>query len=262
MKKLRQRTKAVMGVLICGIFLWTEPLLVPLRADTEVDALKKQLSQLSEMMEELQEKLAKIEAQKEEEKETIEEMDDRLNQAELHTSTDKLSLGVALRSRADSIHYEDLLTAPSSMMASFFTPVASGGFNGATATQIQTALNNMAAANMIPAAEKSDVDNDVIYTNRFRINMKAKVNSQLSFAGRLAAYKVWGDSAAVQFNNGSMSDISLDGTTSSLPSSDTIHLERAYFNYKHNFETLPVNFSLGRRPSTEGPPMEIGRAHV
>jgi len=258
MKKNRQGIKAVLGLAICSLFLWAGPGLPPLWADAEVDALKKQLSQLSEMMDQLQSKLAAMEGQKAEDTEVIEEMDQRLNQAELHTSTDKLSLGVELRSRADSIHYDDLLTAPSSMMNSFFTPVASNGFNGATASQIQTALNNMAAANMIPAPEKSDVDNDTIFTNRFRINMKAKVNSQLSFAGRLAAYKVWGDSAGVQFNNGSMSDISLDGTTSSLPSSDTIHLERAYFNYKHNFESLPVNVSLGRRPSTEGPPMEYG----
>ncbi|WDP92719.1 MAG: DUF3373 family protein [Desulfobacter sp.] len=258
MKKNRQVIKTIFLLAFLSCFLWAGPGSSPLWADTEVETLKKQLAQLTEMMTQVQQKLADMEEEKAEEAEAMEEMDERLNQAELHTATDKLSLGIELRSRGDSIHYDDVLTAPASMMTNFFTPVGSGGFNGATATQIQTALNNMAATNTIPAAEKSDVDNDAIFTNRFRINMKAKINPQLSFAGRLAAYKVWGDSSEVQYYNGSMSNISLDGTTSSLPSGDTIHLERAYFNYKHPLENLPLNFSLGRRPSTDGPPLEYG----
>lgn len=258
MKKLKLRTTALVAMGVCILFLGAGPGLNPVWADAEVEALKKQLGQLTQMMEQVQKQLADIESQKDEDAEAIDEIDERLNQAEMHTATDKLSLGVELRSRADSVQYDGVLTAPSAMMASFFTPVGSGGFNGASASQIQSALHNMHAAGMVPAPEESDVDNDLLFTNRFRLNMKAKINSQLSFAGRLAAYKVWGDSAEVQFYNGSMGNISMDGTTSSLPSGDTIHLERAYFNYKHNFENLPANLSFGRRPSTEGPPLEYG----
>lgn len=227
-------------------------------AGTEVDELKAQLSQLTEMMQAVEQKIADMEEKNAEKAEEMEEMDDRLNEAELHTSSDKVSFGIELRSRADSIHYEDMLTAPDSMLSAFFTPVGSGGFNGATADQIQQALAGMGAAGLIPAPESDDVDNDIIYTNRFRLNMKAKINPQLSFGGRLAAYKVWGDSSGVSYNQGSMSDITLDGTTSSLPNDDSIHLERAYFNYKTQAKTIPVNFSLGRRPSTQGPPLEYG----
>lgn len=227
-------------------------------ADSEVDDLKKQLTQLTEMVQNVEKKLKDMEAKSAEKEAELGEMDDRLNAAEMHTSTDKLSLGVELRSRADSIHYEDMLSAPDALMGSFFTPVADGGFNGATPAQIQQAMAGMAQANMIPAPEKNDLDNDILFTNRFRMNMKAKINSQLSFGGRLAAYKVWGDSSGVQFNQGSMSDITLDGTTASLPNDDSIHLERAYFNYKQNVGIVPINFSLGRRPSTEGPPLEYG----
>ena len=63
--------------------------------------------------------------------------------------------------------------------------------------------------------QKYDADNDIIYTTKFRMNMKARLDSHLSFTGRLAAYKVWGDSTGVNFNQGSMSDISLDGTSAS-----------------------------------------------
>jgi len=149
-----------------------------------------------------------------------------------------------------------MLTAPDALMGYFFTPVAYGGFNGATGLQIQEAIMGMYMMGMVPAPEKNDVDNDIMFTNRLRLEMKAKINSHLEFAGRLAAYKVAGDSTGVKFNHGSLGDIAFDGTTSSLPNGDTIHLERAYFNWKGQAGSVPVNFSFGRRPSTEGAPME------
>jgi len=189
-------------------------------------------------------------------KKRIEEMDQRLNKTEVHTATDKLALGFELKTTAWSIHYGDVLAAPNALVAGFFTPYGSGGFNGATLTEFQSAMAGMAMAGMIPPADKYDADNDIIYTTKFRLNMKAKVNEHLSFNGRLAAYKVWGDSTGVNFNHGSMSDVSLDGTTASQPRGDLIHLERAYMNYHNQMGSVPVNFSLGRRPSTEGPPLE------
>jgi hypothetical protein len=86
--------------------------------------------------------------------------------------------------------------------------------------------------------------------------MNARINPQLTFGGRLAAYKVFGDSTGIKFNQGSLGDVTFDGNTSSLPHGDTIHMERAYFNYKKDLGDVPMNVSLGRRPSTEGPPAE------
>ena len=86
--------------------------------------------------------------------------------------------------------------------------------------------------------------------------MKSVVNSKLSVQGRLAAYKAFGDSTGVKFNQGSLGDVTFDGNTSSLPHGDTIHLERAYFVYSDEFGRLPVSLSVGRRPSTDGPPLE------
>lgn len=192
-------------------------------------------------------------------KKHIEDMDQRLNKAEVHTATDKLALGFELKTTAWSMHYGDSLVAPDALVAGFFTPydgTPSGGFNGATLAQFQGAMAAMAMGGMIPPANQYDADNDILYTTKFRMNMKARIDDHLSFTGRLAAYKVWGDSTGVNFNHGSMSDVSLDGTTASQPRGDLIHLERAYMNYKNQLGAVPVNFSLGRRPSTDGPPLE------
>ena len=120
--------------------------------------------------------------------------------------------------------------------------------------QLPAMLAMMPPEALVP--EKYDADNDILLTNKFRLNMHAKVSDQLSFTGRLAAYKVFGDSSDVKNNQGSLGDVTMDGNTSSLPHGDTIRLERAYFNYKKDFGSVPTNFSLGRRPSTDGPPLE------
>ena len=221
-----------------------------------VKLLKERLEQMAREMADVQKKLEDLEAKNQAKAEELDELDDRLNKAELHTATDRISLGVELRTRADSLHYNDIQMAPASLVSQFFVPVANGGFNGATLPQIQSAMQSMAANGMIPPTEKYDADNDILWTNKFRLNMKAKVTDQLHFAGRLAAYKVFGDSTGVKVNQGNLNDVTLDGNTSSLPHGDTIHLERAYFNYKKDFGPVPTNFSLGRRPSTDGPPLE------
>ncbi|MFO7558160.1 MAG: DUF3373 family protein [Desulfobacterales bacterium] len=230
--------------------------------------------------------------------EQLDELEERLDQTELHSATDRVSLGLELRTRVDSIRYSDISAAPSWLMAGFFTPVgtnpntgaawtaaemnaitpgdvlsmmssmppgttlqdmlATNGFNGATKNYIQSMMAALAAAGAVPDAETYNAKNDMIYTNKFRLNMNAKVNQNLSFSGRLAMYKVFGDSSEVKMMNGSLGDINLDGNTSSVPHGDTVHVERAYFNYTKDVGDVPINFSLGRRPATEGPPREYG----
>jgi hypothetical protein len=226
-------------------------------AADDVQTLKEQLNSMSKQMEELQKKIDAMEAAESEKKEQIDEMDERLNKAELHAATDKISFGIDFRTRADSIHYKDIHVAPSTLISGFFVPVGSGGFNGATQQQVQQAIGNMiAGGSPLLTPETYDADNDIIYTNRLRLEMTAKVSDNLNFAGRLAAYKTFGDSTGVKFNQGSLGDVTFDGNTSSLPHGDTIRLERAYFNYKNYMGSVPYNLSLGRRPSTEGPPLE------
>ena len=251
----RRWTRTTIGTLIGIVFLWCVGAPGMVSAQDDVELLKQRLEQMSQEMEAVQKKLEDIERDSQAKEEEIEEMDDRLNKTELHSATDKVSFGVELRTRADTLQYKDIQVAPSSFVGNFFVDYPAG-LNNATLPQIQQAIGNMAAAGMIPPTEKYDATNDIILTNKFRLNMNAKVNDQLSFTGRLAAYKVFGDSTGVKVNQGNLGDVTLDGNTSSLPHGDTIRLERAYFNYKKDLGRVPTNFSLGRRPSTDGPPLE------
>lgn len=214
--------------------------------------LKKRLDALTKEVNELNDQLKKQESADDTQ---IKSLKDRLDKTELHTATDRISWGLDMRVRNDSIHYGDVRTAPEALVGSFFTPVSQGGFNGATVQQIQQGIAQMAAAGMIPPAEKKDYDNDSILTNRLRLNMKAKVNEHLDFQGRITSYKVFGDSNSVKPYNG-FNDVTFDGNTTSLPHGDTLRLERAYFDIKGDAGKVPLNLSLGRRPSTEGSPLE------
>lgn len=185
----------------------------------------------------------------------LKELNERLDKTELHSATDKVSWGVDLRVRADSIHYENALFAPSSLTQAFFTPYEMGGFNGATLQQMQQAIGGMMAAGMVPLPEKRDIDNDMMWTNRLRLNMQAKVSEALSFSGRLTSYKVYGDGTDVKLFEG-LNDVTLDGTTASLPRGDELIVERAFFDLKGDWGDVPVNFSFGRRPSTDGTPLQ------
>jgi hypothetical protein len=230
----------------------------PVFAEDDVQSLNNEIKILKEQLESVQQKLDKIESTNTEKQTRLQEMDDRLNKAELHSATDKIALGVELRTRGDSIHYQDTRVAPQQLLSYFFIPFnpeGGGGFNGATLDAIRMGMGGLGAS-PLAVPDQVDVDNDIIFTNKFRMNLSSKFNDQLSFGGRLAAYKVFGDSTGVKFNQGSLGDVTFDGNTTSLPHGDVIRLERAYFNYKTDWGTVPVNFSLGRRPSTDGPPLE------
>ena len=99
-----------------------------------------------------------------------------------------------------------------------------------------------------------DFDNDLLYTSRLRLNINADVYKNVSFSGRLSMYKTWGDSAGVQVFNGQSNSFNIDGNTATVPNSDILRVERAYFDWK-NIGGAPIYLSIGRRPSTEGPPL-------
>ncbi len=99
-------------------------------------------------------------------------------------------------------------------------------------------------------------DNDIVYTNRLRLRIQADVAEDVKFDGRLAMYKTWGDSTGVQVFNGQPTSINWDGTTSSVPNSDVLRVERAYFTWS-DIAGLPAYLSIGRRPSTGGAPLNF-----
>jgi hypothetical protein len=117
----------------------------------------------------------------------------------------------------------------------------------------QAIMQGMAQAAFV---EGYDWDNDIFYTNRLRLDMQADVADNVNFAGRLAMYKPWGESTGVQVFNGQPNSINIDGTTASVPNSDIVRVERAYFNWM-NIGGSDIYLSIGRRPSTGGPPLHL-----
>ncbi|MBD3868205.1 MAG: DUF3373 family protein [Acidobacteria bacterium] len=106
---------------------------------------------------------------------------------------------------------------------------------------------------MVP---EQDYKNDLVYTTRLRLNMNAKVKENVTFTGRLGMYKSWGDSTGVQVFNGQTNTFSLDGSDVGVPNSDILRVERAYFDWKH-LGGSDWYLSIGRRPSTYGPPLQV-----
>ena len=78
------------------------------------------LDELKEQIKVLQEKIEKLEKQSDWASEDIDDLNDRVDETEMHTATDKVSFGVEFRSRADSIHYDNIQMAPAQMVGAFF----------------------------------------------------------------------------------------------------------------------------------------------
>ncbi len=131
-------------------------------------------------------------------------------------------------------------------------PVAFGAFMA----DVQNGAMGMMMAQDGVYTEGYDWDNKVMYTSRLRLNMSAKVNDDVSFSGRLGMYKPWGDSSGIQVFNGQANTMNIDGNTTSVPNSDILRVDRAYFNWK-NFLNTPAYLSIGRRPSAGGPPVHL-----
>lgn len=124
----------------------------------------------------------------------------------------------------------------------------------------QAGLMEMAMGMMAMAPgvmqEPYDYKNDIMYTNRLRLNMNAKVADNVDFQGRMTMYKPWGDSSGVQVFNGQSNSLNIDGTSGRVPNSDILRVERAYFNWR-NIADTSLYLSFGRRPSANGPPNHL-----
>jgi hypothetical protein len=99
-------------------------------------------------------------------------------------------------------------------------------------------------------------NNDILYTNRLRLRFESQVAENVSFGARLSMYKVFGDSTGVQVFNGQPNTFNIDGTTTGVPTGDMLRVERAYFNW-NKIGGSKFYFSIGRRPSTDGPPLNF-----
>ena len=103
-----------------------------------------------------------------------------------------------------------------------------------------------------PAFQDNDkMENTSLYTNRFRLNMRVKATENVEFKGRLAMYKTWG-SQELPENVTAFGYPSFDGTAAREPRDSILRVDRAIVNW-NNIGGQPVWFSIGRRPTTDGP---------
>lgn len=112
-------------------------------------------------------------------------------------------------------------------------------------TQVPGVLQNAYSAN-----------SDALMTNRLRLRFDSKVADNVSFGARLSMYKVFGDSTGLQVFDGQPTSMAIDGTTARVPSGDMVRVDRAYFSW-NNIGGSKLYLSIGRRPSTEGPPLNF-----
>jgi hypothetical protein len=103
-------------------------------------------------------------------------------------------------------------------------------------------------------SEGFKTDNDILYTTRLRLNMNAKVAKNVSFMGRLSMYKPWGASTQTGVFNGQANTLNTDAAWPGVAGDATLKVDRAYFTWS-NIADVPLDLSLGRRPSTDGPPL-------
>jgi hypothetical protein len=164
------------------------------------------------------------------------------------TSSDPASIYAVLDNNV-AAHYADYLLFTSRLT---FADLKSAVARFPPAQQM--ALTQM----LMPATLKSaqDYTNNILYTTRVRVNMRTELAKGFAFSGRLAMYKAWGDSAGVQVFNGQPTSINIDGTTIGVPNSDIVRVDRAYFDW-NQIGGSGLYLSVGRRPSTGGPPGEI-----
>jgi len=99
-----------------------------------------------------------------------------------------------------------------------------------------------------------DANTDTLLTNRLRLKFEAKVADNISFGARLGMYKVFGDGTGVQVFNGQPNSMNIDGTTTGVPNSDQVRVERVFFNW-NNIGGSKLYLSIGRRPAVGGPPL-------
>jgi len=98
-----------------------------------------------------------------------------------------------------------------------------------------------------------NLDNDTLWTNRFRLNMRVGITENVDFKGRLAMYKTWGNQSAFSDDSGAIWPV-FDGNVTRTPGeSSALYVDRAFVNW-NNIAGLPMWFSIGRRPTTDGPP--------
>lgn len=241
-----------------------------------VEELQQQIQALQEQLNAIASQVKESEAAPAAEiEEDVEDLMARVDKVERKTALDRINWYGDLRNKFDSLHYQDVTWNPGIQVD--FDDFGAKAMSGALGNPMDptSPLGEMMAANPGLAAEfmagnlqgigpwaflppgsvkPADINNDIAYTTRLRLGMKADVWDNVSFSGRLLMYKNWGDSTGTKVFD-SWNSFTMDGTSSGNTSGDLVRVERAYFDWRDIADT-PFYLSIGRRPSTYGPPSQ------
>jgi len=220
----------------------------------------------------------------------VDELDSRVSKGEVRNALDRLNFSGDYRFEAHTIvghvpaHY-DGMTLQNLVVKTMFAMPYIGGMptsvdqinntvanhyadylqftNNITFTQIKQAMASFPPAMqqqlfalLLPATYVAGYQANTpdLLTNRLRLDFNGRVADNVSYSARLSMYKAFGDSTGVQIFNGQPNTFNIDGTTAGVPNSDMLRVERAYFSWNH-INDSKFYLSIGRRPSTDGPPM-------
>ncbi len=158
---------------------------------------------------------------------------DTMDELETKKLQNKLNFGAELRTRVDTFKAEDYdyinLTA-------FLNNLKSG------ATYFEAASKSVTHE-----TSRKDYNN---WSNRFRITMDALVTDTIDFHGRLSAGGYWGDSDS--------GDAFFDRSQVLLSNQEQgLGIDRFYINWIPKGLPVPFALTVGRQPSSEGPPFEF-----
>lgn len=265
------------------------------KPQTETEQLRAEVEQMRKMLAAMEERLAAQEKKQQEQtaEETqakVKELDRRVTKTERDSALSKVRFGGDYRFEAHSIkgtvpaHFDGMVLQNLVVKSMFamnvlgHPPMSVNEINQTVAahygdykyftenltfSQLKTAMGQFPAqlqqqlfGMLMPLTfvPEYKADNKILYTNRFRLKLEAPVSENVSVTARLSMYKVFGDSTGVQTFNGQPTSLNVDGTTANVPNGDMIRVERAYFTWN---KIGGSNFflSIGRRPSTDGPPL-------
>lgn len=103
--------------------------------------------------------------------------------------------------------------------------------------------------------KNSSYEDNSMVSSRVNINMKAKISDDIKFTGRLTAAKYCGPGFPSD-------DATLLNTGRSFSGGSEVYLERAYVDWKAYDGDIPVIFTIGRQPNTDGYGFELGENSV
>ena len=109
-------------------------------------------------------------------------------------------------------------------------------------------------------ADGSKSENNALLTNRLWLGMAYKADDNSSFHGKLSYNKAFGDTANHSQSNTNPGYADFDWVTNENATDNTIKLKEAYWLYTQEKlfgSDIPWAASVGRRPSTDGLPINI-----